>query len=312
MGRNVETAEQAASLCNELRAGAPDDLPLMVTVDQEGGRVQRLKGTRWPTGAALGAGSVERTEAAARAIGAELAAIGVGMDFAPVLDVLTEPKNTVIGDRAFGSNAEHVATHGLAFMRGLRASGVAACGKHFPGHGGVIADSHLELPRHATSREQLTSVDVLPFARAAAAGVDAIMTAHVVYDAFDAEAPATLSRSVIGDLLRGQLGYEGVVVTDDLGMKAVSEGRVLEEAVAFALAAGADMMLICDAAEERRVEAFETLHRLQDADPYLQRLVATSAARIAALKSRLPRGPVDVAAAAAIVGCEAHRKLAAG
>jgi beta-N-acetylhexosaminidase len=310
MGRNLEGPAQAAGLCNELRAAAPPDLPLLVTIDQEGGRVRRLKGTRWPSAAALGSGPVERTEAVARALGAELAAIGVGMDFAPVLDVLTEPGSAVIGDRAFGSDPERVGAHGLAFIRGLRAAGVLACAKHFPGHGGVAADTHEELPRQRAERERLEAIDLRAFARAVGAGVDALMTAHVVYDALDAEAPATLSRAVIADLLRTRWGYEGVVVTDDLGMKAIALAHAIEEAVAGALAGGADLMLICDAAEDRRVEAFETLCRLQDFDPYLQRRVAASAARIAALKSRLRPGPVEVARAAALVGCADHRRLA--
>jgi len=310
MGRNIEGAAQAAALCNELRAAAPPDLPLLVAIDQEGGRVQRLKGTPWPTGAALGAGRVEHTEAVARAIGAELAAIGVGLDFAPVLDVQSDAKSAVIGDRAFGSDPEQVAAHGLAFIRGLRAAGVAACAKHFPGHGGIAADSHLERPRQPCSRARLQAVDLPPFARASAAGVEAMMTAHVVYDALDPEAPATMSRAVLGDLLRGEMGYEGVVVTDDLGMKAITDSGTLAEAIAGSLAAGADLMLICDAGEDRRIEAFETLSRLQDSDPYLQRRVAASAARVAALKSRLAAGPVDVARAAALVGCAEHQRLA--
>jgi beta-N-acetylhexosaminidase len=310
MGRNVQSAAQTATLCNELRRAAPPDLPLLVTMDQEGGSVQRLKGTRWPRAAALGAGSVERTEQIARAIGVELYAVGVGLDFAPVLDVLTGARSAVIGDRAFGSSPEHVAAHGLAYLRGLHAAGVAACGKHFPGHGGVAADSHLELPRQPASRERLEAVDLVPFARAVAAGVDALMTAHVVYQAFDHEVPGTLSRAVIGEVLRGELGYDGVVVTDDLGMKAIASGWTLEDALAGALAAGADLMLICDGAEERREQAFAAMSHLQDNDPYLQRLVAKSAARIAALKSRLPQGFTDPARATAVVGCEEHRRLA--
>lgn len=315
MGRNVESAAQTAALTNQLRAAAPPDLPLLVTIDQEGGRVQRLKGTRWPTGAALGAGPVERTEQVARAIGTELAAVGVGLDFAPVLDVLTEgpgkEKNAVIGDRAFGASPEQVAAHGLATLRGLRAAGVAACAKHFPGHGGIAADSHVELPHDPAPRERLEAVDWVPFARAIEAGVDAIMTAHVAYDALDAGVPATLSRAVITEILRGRLGYEGLVVTDDLSMKAIADGYPLDEAIGGALAAGVDLMLVCDGAEERRAEAFAALNHLQDADPYLQRVLAKSAARVATLKSRLPPGPVDPARAATIVGCPAHHLLAA-
>jgi beta-N-acetylhexosaminidase len=312
MGRNVEGAAQVASLTNTLRAAAPPDLPLLVAIDQEGGRVQRLRGTRWPAGAALGKGSPQTTEAVARAIGDELAAVGVGLDFAPVLDVLTEPASAVIGDRAFGSEPERVAAHGLAYARGLRAAGVAACAKHFPGHGGIAADSHVELPRDPAPRERIDSVYVMPFARAVAQGVESIMTAHVAYEALEPGVPATLSRRAITEVLRGQLGYEGVVVTDDLSMKAISERHALDEAIGGALAAGADLMLVCDGGEDRRAEAFAAIASLQDADPYLQRVLANSAARIAALKARLPAGPVDPARAEAIVGCEAHRRLAAG
>src|SRR5439155_8944763 len=194
----------------------------------------------------------ERTaEAVGRAIGDELRALGVDIDFAPVLDVHTNPANPVIGERAFGRDAATVARRALAFARGLDAAGVLACGKHFPGHGDTDTDSHLELPRIDHDWDRLEKVELLPFRRAAAAGLPIIMTAHVVFAALDAQRPATLSEQVITGLLRGKLGYRGVIVSDDLDMRAIAGHMGADHAAVAAVRAGCDVLLLCcDAANQ--------------------------------------------------------------
>ena len=241
--RNVREPEQLAGLTASLRAERPD---LLVAVDEEGGDVTRLEaeeGSSFPGNLALGA--VDDTELTARvaaAIGGELAAAGINLDLAPVADVIVDPANPIVGVRSFGSDPALVSRHVGAFVQGLQSVGVAACAKHFPGHGGSIADSHLELPSVVTDRETLYARALPPFAAAVAAGVRAVMTAHVRFLALDDE-PATLSAKVIG-LLRSELGFRGLVLTDALEMKAISANAGLDAAAVRALAAGADALCL--------------------------------------------------------------------
>src|SRR4029077_1702020 len=189
-------------------------------------------------------GDVARTQAVGRALGEELAAVGVGWNFAPVLDVHTNPDNPVIGNRAFGTSADAVARQALAFWRGLRGSGLVGCGKHFPGHGDTRTDSHHDLPVVEHDLDRLRRVELAPFVAAARAGVEAFMTAHVLYPALDPDRPATLSRRIATDILRGELGFRGVLVSDDLGMKAVADRYPIEELAVRAIEAGVDHLLV--------------------------------------------------------------------
>jgi beta-N-acetylhexosaminidase len=231
---NVSSPEQVAALTAELRG-------LVVAIDEEGGDVTRLeheRGSSYPGNFALGVvDDVELTEQVGAAIGADLAAVGVNLNFAPVADVNTNPRNPVIGIRSFGSEPELVARHVAASVRGMQAAGIAACAKHFPGHGDTEVDSHLELP---TAGGDLGAA-LLPFRAAIDAGVRAIMSAHIRVPELD-DAPATLSRRILHDLLREELGFEGLVVTDALDMKGVA--TVGMEAAVQALAAGADALLL--------------------------------------------------------------------
>nr|MBA3542204.1 beta-N-acetylhexosaminidase [Deltaproteobacteria bacterium] len=187
------------ALDRELHRVAPDGTPALIAIDQEGGVVQRVRApaTQWPpmmAHAGLSASEDEVTaERVGRAVGDELRALGLDIDFAPVLDVHTNPANPIIGDRAFGTEPEAAARRALAFARGLDAAGILACGKHFPGHGDTTTDSHLELPRIDHAMDRLTAIELLPFKRAAAANLPMLMTAHVVFAALDATGPATLS-----------------------------------------------------------------------------------------------------------------------
>jgi beta-N-acetylhexosaminidase len=241
--RNVRDPEQLAELTASLRAERPG---LLVAVDEEGGDVTRLEarnGSSFPGNLALGAvDDVELTRRIAAAIGGELAAVGVNMDLAPVADVVADPANPIVGVRSFGSDPKLVARHAAAFVEGLQGVGVAACAKHFPGHGETAADSHLELPTAAAGRETILERAWPPFAAAVAAGVRAVMTAHIRFSAFD-ERPATLSPALIG-LLRSQLGFSGVVMTDALEMQAISGTVGLEEGAVLALTAGADALCL--------------------------------------------------------------------
>jgi beta-N-acetylhexosaminidase len=245
--RNIEAPEQLVELAAEVE-GLGRELPCWVSVDQEGGRVARLQEpfTRWPPMASLGrAGSVPLAERFGRALARELAAAGITLDYAPVLDVRTNPKNAVIGDRALADRADDVARLGSAIIRALQGEGVAACGKHFPGHGDTAADSHDELPVVEHPPDRLRAVEFEPFRAAVRADVAFIMTAHVLVPAFDDEHPATLSPAIVDGLLRDELGFDGVVLSDDLEMKAVSARTPVPEAAVGAVRAGCDGLLVC-------------------------------------------------------------------
>lgn len=248
--KNVESPRQAAALCAALqdlarRAGSP---PLLIAVDQEGGPVERLP-LRLPGAMALGATrSAALARAAGRAAGRALRAVGCTVDFAPVLDVNSNPANPIIGIRSFGEEPALVAELGSAFAAGLRQEGVAATGKHFPGHGDADLDSHLDLPVVAHGRERLEAVEFLPFRQAADAGLDALMTAHVAFPSFDA-LPATLSPLLLEGLLRRVWRFEGVVFTDSFSMAPIREQVGAGPAAVLALLAGADVLLALGGAE---------------------------------------------------------------
>lgn len=283
--RNVEGPEQVRDLVTELHAAAPTEYPLLVAIDQEGGRVQRLRApwTEWPPMRTVG----ERdrpgdTRTLGAALGRELADLGIGLDFAPVVDVDTNPENPVIGDRSFACTPEAVGRHAAALIAGLQGAGVAACAKHFPGHGDTQVDSHHELPRVGHALERLRAVELPPFRAAVGAEVASVMTAHVVVEALDPERPATLSKKVL-DVLRGEIGYDGVVFGDDLEMAAVADHHTPGDAARLALEAGCDAVLACRRTDVRDA-ALAALEALPD------RLLEDPARRLAALKARYGGG----------------------
>ena len=245
-GRNIDHPDQVAAATAALRAARPD---VLVAIDEEGGDVTRLAhatGSPYPGNAALGAvGDVALTRRVYHAIGNELAAVGINVNLAPTVDVNTADDNPIIGTRSFGADPVQVAAHSAAAVAGLQSSGIAACAKHFPGHGATIADSHYELPIVDVPVELLRDRDLPPFAAVIAADARAIMTAHIRVPALTGHAPATFSRSVLVDLLRGEYGFTGAVVTDALEMKgaALIAGGTGPAAVR-ALGAGADLLCI--------------------------------------------------------------------
>ena len=275
--RNVRDPAQLRSLTAALHACAPEGAPLLIAIDQEGGRVQRLRSpwTEWPPMQRLGAlDAPELTAEVARALAVELADLGIGLDFAPCVDVDTNPANPVIGDRSFGSDPARVAAHAASFIRAMQEAGVAACAKHFPGHGDTACDSHFELPRLDHDAARLRAVELPPFAAAVAAGVASVMTAHVLLRALDPRRPATLSPDVMA-LLRDELAYDGVVFSDDLEMKAVADHHRPKALVDGCLEAGVDALLVCRDARFRD-EVLRALERARDAqlEHPLRRLLA--------------------------------------
>lgn len=310
--RNLGTIEETAAVIDAIHDSYPSGVAPLVSIDQEGGRVARLGApvVKLPPMRALGErDDAELTRRAARVLGAQLLALGIGVDFAPVLDVDTNPANPVIGDRSFGRDPETVIRHALAFSEGLQQAGVIPCGKHFPGHGDTDLDSHLALPRVAHDRSRLERVELAPF-RAARGKLPTIMTAHVVFDAIDPSVPATLSRAVIEGVLRGELGYDGVIVSDDLEMKAVADRWGVADSAVRAIEAGCDALLVC-ATTERVLEAHDALVARARHDPTFAARLADAAARVDALP-RAPRPARDVAQRIADAGGEAVERALLG
>ena len=244
-GANVETGEQLATLCATLRESLPE---AVVAVDEEGGDVTRLHypgGSLEPGNAVLGRlGDLALTSASARRIGDELATLGIGLDLAPVADVNSADDNPVIGVRSFGADPRLVARHVAAAVEGLRSAGIAACLKHFPGHGDTVTDSHLALPRVEADKTTVRQRELVPFAAGVEAGAEAVMTSHIVVAAVDPVRPATFSPAVVEGLLRGDLGFTGVVVTDALDMAGASASTGIPEAAVRALLAGCDLLCL--------------------------------------------------------------------
>ena len=260
-GRNIEAPEQVSEIAHDAEALA-DELPLWVSTDQEGGRVARLKApfTVWPSMATLGrSGDAVLAERFARALAAELKAVGISLDFTPVLDIRTNRDNTVIGDRAISERAEDVARLGSVIIRALQGEGIAACGKHFPGHGDTSVDSHDGLPVVEHPPDRIDRVELVPFKAAIDADVAAIMTAHILVPALDDQRPASLSPRIVDGMLKGSLGYRGLVVTDDLAMKAISARYTVPEAAAAAIGAGCDLVLLCSPDPAAQVAAMEAI-----------------------------------------------------
>jgi beta-N-acetylhexosaminidase len=333
---NVESREQLTALTTELRGERHD---VLIAIDEEGGDVTRLEaasGSSFPGNAALGAvDDVGLTEQVAHALGGELAAVGVNLDFAPVADVNSNPANPIIGVRSFGSEPELVARHVGAFVRGLQSAGLAACAKHFPGHGDAAADSHLELPTIDVDVATLSERELRPFRAAIEADVRSIMTAHIRVPALG-DAPATTSRVFLHDILREELGFQGMVVTDALEMRAISATIGVEEGAVRSLAAGADalclghdlgddavgsiMAAIVTAvrsgrlAEERLADAFERVRTVSEwaTDSAVTVLAHADVGRLAAARALVADGDVGLSRPALIVELVEEPSIAVG
>lgn len=307
--RNVEDPAQVAELNRELTSLLPDRYPPILSVDQEGGRVQRVRATRWP--AARWVGNVDDLALSWQlglSMADELLAMGFNVNFAPDFDVDSNPANPVIGDRAFSSSPRQVARHATTVLRAFHERGLIGCAKHFPGHGDTHVDSHHDLPVVEKELPELREVELAPFRAAIAAQVAMIMTAHVVFPDLDPDLPATMSRRIMHGLLREELGYGGVIVSDDMEMKAVRGRYPLDLQLDLACRATVDLFLVCHELD-LCWRSYETLVRLQEEDKAHDALAEDSERRLLALRERFwidRSAPPDLS----VVGAVAHHALA--
>ncbi len=269
-----------------LEAGyASSGLLPFISVDEEGGKVSRLKGIIGSFPTAMETAGKGDVYAAYLSLSAKVKELGFNTAWAPVLDINSNPQNPVIGDRSFGAAANTVKAGGQEAIRAFRSSGLLSCGKHFPGHGDTFVDSHLSLPVQETTLEVLRARELIPFAGAVKEGVDFIMTAHILFSAVDKEMPVTFSKIFLQNILREELGYEGLIVTDDLNMGAVKQNYSLEERIELSVNAGADILLLRDSSDGIR-EFFKTFRKLVENGKVLEKRVFESAERIKKLKEK--------------------------
>lgn len=311
--RNFRDVAELSRLTHAIRQAAAR--PVLIGIDQEGGTKFSLGEpfTPWPSPAELGrladAGLVEKV---ARAMARELRAAGVNLNFAPMLDLATNPHSPVTSGRSFGRHPQHVAQMGCGFVRGLQAEGELACAKHFPGHGDAAVDPHLDLPRFDGTRERLMAQELVPFLGAIKAGVQTIMTAHILMPRIDSASPASLSRELLQSILRAQLAFDGIILADDLGMGAIARHYKIGESVVKTLQAGTDIAMLCHdwtavaPALEAVAEALSGTGQQAKIDA---RLTAQSRARIERLRHRLRAIEKAEAPPLDVIGCREHRAL---
>ncbi|EHQ90339.1 beta-N-acetylhexosaminidase [Desulfosporosinus youngiae] len=262
--KNVKDANQLLSLINSLKeTNSVNKLPLMLAVDEEGGRVSRMPSefTKLPSSRRIGElNSDELSYRLGGIVGEELKSFGLNTNFAPVLDVFSNPQNQVIGDRAFGDNPTLVSKLGIQTMKGLRSQNIISVVKHFPGHGDTFVDSHVGLPVINHDLNRLKSLELVPFYKAVENKVDAIMLAHILLPKIDSEYPASFSKIIISDILRKEMLFDGVIITDDLTMGAIVNNYDLSEAAITSINAGSDMVLVCHeyAKQEAVLKAMQT------------------------------------------------------
>ena len=310
--RNLVDRDQIAELTNAIQAQATQ-APFLIAIDQEGGRVSRLpKGfTIFPPAAMVAAcHSPDLAYQAAAVTAQELRAVGINMNMAPVLDVNSNPSNPIIGNRAFAEDPDEVCSMGEATIAGLHDHKVLACGKHFPGHGDTSTDSHEELPIAKLSKERLERIELKPFRHAISRDLRAIMSAHVRYPALDDTAPATLSHAVMTILLRQDLGFTGLSLSDDLEMHAIVDHFSIGDAAVRSLQAGVDLLLICHRLD-RQTEAIEAIQRALSSGELSLQSIELSLARLSEIKERFlsPYQPVDPLTLPRLVGGPSHLEV---
>lgn len=289
-GRNVRDSLQLRTLLDSLKQvnAAVNGIPLFLSVDEEGGRVSRMPDelSDLPTSARIGRQNDARLSSQIGSmLAAQLKLFGFNMDFAPGLDINSNPQNPVIGDRAFGADAGLVSKLGIATMKGLQAAAIIPVVKHFPGHGDTQVDSHEELPIVSHDRNRLNGFELVPFAEAIKNNADAVMVAHILLPQLDEHNPASLSKAVITDLLRTELGFNGVVITDDLTMGAISGNHEIGEAAVKAIKAGSDLVLVCHG-YENEIAVLDALKSAVETGLISEERVDQSVYRILKLKER--------------------------
>lgn len=247
--KNIKDVEQLVALTNSLKAAnSKNKIPLFISIDEEGGIVSRMpeEVKKLPSSGTIGRmGNEELSYEVGKILGHELNLFGFNMNFAPILDINSNPQNPVIGDRAFGADKDIVSKLGVQTMKGIQSQGVISVVKHFPGHGDTSVDSHIGLPRVDHGLERLREFELVPFARAIENGADAVMVAHILFPQIDPDNPSTLSKTIITDILKGEMGFEGVVITDDMTMGAIVENYSIGDAVVKSILAGSDLILVC-------------------------------------------------------------------
>lgn len=299
---NIESVEQTTKLLNDLKAAnRSNPAPLLLSVDQEGGRVNRMPASLVAVPASRDiakSGDSGKARSIGAAIADEVRSIGFNVNFAPVLDIDSNPKNPVIGNRSFGPTADVVTDFGLEEMAGLRSKQVIPVVKHFPGHGDTSVDSHLELPVVEKTADQLRKLELVPFAKAIQSGADMVMVAHILLPQLDPDRPSSLSPKVITDLLRGELGFKGVVITDDMTMGAILKHFDLGQAAVQSVKAGSDIVLVAHEYAQAK-KALAALKQAVQSGDISEETIDNSVYRILALKERYKlsdeaAGPADV------------------
>ncbi len=314
--RNVKDSMQLVSLINQLKAiNEGNSLPLIISADQEGGKISRLPkdATHFPANLVWGKkNSTRLAYDVGKVTAVEMRAYGYNLNFAPVLDILSNPKNTVIGERALGTAPDVVSQLGVALMKGLKDGGVIPVIKHFPGHGDTVMDSHVDLPTLDHDMDRLRSFELIPFKRAIEEGADMVMVAHILFPNITREkVPASLSPEIITGVLRQELGFDGVVISDDMEMGAIQKHYSIEDAAVRAVLAGTDIVSICHTYEKQK-QAFEAIIQAVHSGKIPIKRIDESARRIIALKLKygLSDQPIDASSISKVVGTKEHRAVA--
>jgi beta-N-acetylhexosaminidase len=301
-GENLKTPQQTVQLLNQLKVeNATNPLPLLLSVDQEGGKISRLPGGLIPFPTNKEIGSINNTQFSYKIgtlLGKELKGFGFNLDYAPVLDINSNPNNPIIGDRSFGNNPELVSKLGIQTMKGIQSQTIIPTIKHFPGHGDTSVDSHLELPIVRKSLSDLKKLELIPFERAIDNGAEVVMVAHILLPKLDANFPASMSKKIITDLLRNQLQFGGVVITDDMTMKAITDHYNIGKAAVDSVNAGSDIILVAHDFNKIQTAISSIKKAVQNGEISEQR-INDSVSRIIKLKRKYqlndaPTGKVNI------------------
>ena len=289
IGDNVTDVNGVIKLNNDIKKlNEENDIPLLISVDEEGGSVSRVPGEfiEVPTSEFIGRlDSEEISYNTGKVIGEQIKALGFNMDYAPVLDILSNPDNTVIGDRAYGNNADIVSRLGISTMNGLESEGVIPVVKHFPGHGDTYVDSHYGLPIVYKTLEELNSLEFIPFKDAIDSGADAVMVSHIILSNIDSENPASLSKDIVKGILRDNLGFNGVVVTDDMTMGAIVNNFDIGSSAIKAINAGVDIILVCHD-YEMQIKVIEAIRNAVRTGEISEAIINESVYRVLTLKDK--------------------------
>jgi beta-N-acetylhexosaminidase len=302
LGENVRDTEQLQALVNSLKsANSKNKLPLFISTDEEGGRVSRMPDEfkDLPSNRSIGkTGSSEFALNIGKLISEELISFGINMDFAPVLDINSNPKNTVIGDRSFGPDANIVTRLGIQEMKGMQSKNIISVVKHFPGHGDTSVDSHVGLPVINNDADRLKGFELVPFANAIQNNTDGIMIAHILLPKIDSDNPASMSKTIITDMLRDEMDFKGIVITDDMTMGAIVKNYNIGEAAVRSINAGSDIILVCHGFDNQ-VAVIDALRKAASDGRITQKRIDESLYRIIKLKNKYmladkPSEPADV------------------